>query len=442
MSELAPTAFASGRWPRVLAVLLGVKAVYAGAVAALIAFGADFEAERAAQILAGWFPAGWSPAPRGIWERHFATWDAEHYLYLSAAGYSAEARSIAFYPLWPLAIRAGAALTGLSHVASGLLLANLCSLVGWLVFHRVAARRWGEVVADAALAMLVVFPGSLFFQFVYSESLFFLLLMVLWWGLERRHWSAAGFAALLLPLARGVGVFAVLPLAWHVARERGWGAGFRRRKVGTRPVEGGHKPGDREAENQKPNATAQAGEPSRSISGSGAGVRRSDVGISPWTLLAAPVWGWGLYLGLMAHWTGNPWAGVEAQRFWGVHAMANLWDLPKFVAGYFEVSDWHAFRGSVLDRVGFLLLVYTLPVQWRMGKDLLAWTLMLGVLPAMSGTFTSFVRFEACAFPLFLGLAGFFTRLKWKWPGASFGLLCLGLHGVLLWRFLNYRWAG
>ncbi len=435
MSEAASADFVPARWRRVLVALVGVKAVYTAVVAVMVALGTDYDTRRAAQVFANWFPAGWPPEPRGRWERHFATWDAEHYLYLSAAGYSAGARSIAFYPLWPLVIRAGAVLNGLSPVAAGLTLANLCSLAGWLLFHRVAARRWGESLADAALALLVAFPGALFFQFIYSEALFFLLVMGLWWALEQRRHGLAWLAAALAPLTRGVGVFAVLPLAWHVARVHAGGAGLRRlvAKWGLGPKTS--PSGEPKAEIRNPKSEVPA-------AGTAPATAPGRTGLPAWTLPLAPLAGWGAYLGLMAYWTGDPWAGVAAQRFWGVHEVAHLWDLPKFVEGFFEVSAWHAYQGSLLDRLGFLLLLYTLPVQWRLGRDLLAWTLMLGVLPAMSGTFTSFVRFEACAFPLFLGLAGFFTALRWKGPEWGFLLVCLGLHGLLLWRFLNYHWAG
>ncbi len=33
-----------------------------------------------------------------------------------------------------------------------------------------AARRFGEGVAALALVLLIIFPGSLFYQFVYTES--------------------------------------------------------------------------------------------------------------------------------------------------------------------------------------------------------------------------------------------------------------------------------
>lgn len=52
---------------------------------------------------------------------------------------------------------------------------------------RLVARRWGEPAALWALVFLVAFPGALFFQFLYSESLFLLLLLGLWWALKERR---------------------------------------------------------------------------------------------------------------------------------------------------------------------------------------------------------------------------------------------------------------
>ena len=141
-------------------------------------------------------------------------------------------------------------------------------------------------------------------------------------------------------------------------------------------------------------------------------------------------------------WTGNSFEGMEAQRFWGVHSISNLWNLPKFIIGFFEPTTWHGFRGSLLDRCTFMLLVYCFPLIWQLGKDMVMWTYILGILPAMSGTFTSFTRFASSVFPMFIALAVVFVGMKRKWPLVIILVLSAVLHGILLWRFVNFRWAG
>jgi hypothetical protein len=145
---------------------------------------------------------------------------------------------------------------------------------------------------------------------------------------------------------------------------------------------------------------------------------------------------------LMRIWSGDPFEGIEAQQYWGAHSISNLWNVPKFVVGFFDLTNWHDFTGSVLDRSMFLLLVYCLPLIWTLGKDLVAWTYVLGVLPAMSGIFVSFTRFESTGFPVFIALAAFLIRLKDRWPRVAFVVMSSILHLILLWRFVNYRWAG
>jgi hypothetical protein len=160
-------------------------------------------------------------------------------------------------------------------------------------------------------------------------------------------------------------------------------------------------------------------------------------------LAAAPVLGYALYFGLMWHWTGNPWEGFQAQRFWNhVHSIGNLFDPVKFIVGFFSPWTWHGFRGSVLDRCMFMVLLYCLPMIWKLDKGWFIWALVLGVVPAMTGTFTSFTRFASVVFPMFVALAVVTSRERLRWP--RYGLLvAFGvLHVVLVWRFVNFRWAG
>lgn len=389
--------------------LLAVKVASVAAICFAAWLWPNFDGLAAAQIRETWFPSGRAETYSG-WARHFATWDAQHYLYLSQEGYSPDAPSVAFYPLWPLLIRATTASTGLPGVIAGVLLANLLSLAGWLLFHWVTAKRFGARTANLALVLLIAFPGSLFYQFTYSESLFFLSIMVLWWALEQGRYDVAWVAGFAAPLIRGVGVFTLCPIVWHWLMTQPWawldrwgGLAADRRRV------------------------------------------REDHPHPRWgstLLISAPLLGWGAYLLLMWIWTGSPFAGMKAQRYWGVHAIDNLWDIPKFVVSLFQFSTWHGFTGSLLDRLAFLFLLKAIPSLWRAGKDLLVWVYALGIVPAMSGTFVSFVRFESCAFPVFLGWAVLLLGLRARWPRVVLVTASASVQGLLLWRFVNFQWAG
>ena len=242
-----------------------------------------------------------------------------------------------------------------------------------------------------------------------------LLVLGLWWSLDERSYGVAWVCAGLLPLTRAVGVFAVLPIGWHaltVAPPRWWRVLYSPQRHG-------------EAEGKSTEHGSAGASPYR-----------------PWWLLAAPLLGWGVYLALMGYWTGNPFEGFEAQKHWGVHSISNLWNVPKFVIGFFTPTEWHDFTGSLLDRCLFLVLLWCLPVIWRVDKGLLVWTYWLGILPAMSGTFTSYTRYASCAIPMLIALAVFLARREWRW--LRYGLLAmfLLLQMVLVWRFVNFRWAG
>lgn len=95
---------------------------------------------------------------------------------------------------------------------------------------------------------------------------------------------------------------------------------------------------------------------------------------------------------------------------------SSIFRFQKFVRGFFEAMELHGFWGSFLDRLGFLLLLVCLSVMWRRGKDLRAWAYMLGIAPAMSGIFTSFLRYESIVFPLFVALAASVVRFERAWP--------------------------
>src|SRR6266550_2948022 len=202
----------------VASCLILLKIVYFIVLGSALSLFPDFNEQCLNNVNARWFVAVGAVPPRALtssFDRHFATWDSEHYLYLSEAGYRTGLPSCAFYPLWPLIVRGFSSMTAANHLVAGLLLANLFSLVAWLLLYQSVDRYWGQAAATWTLLFIIAFPGSLFFQFNYSESLFFLLVLVLWRGLDERNYALTFLAGFLLPLTRGVGVFVILPVAGH-----------------------------------------------------------------------------------------------------------------------------------------------------------------------------------------------------------------------------------
>ncbi len=97
----------------------------------------------------------------------------------------------AFYPLWPFLIRLGSYLFGGSYLIAGLVLANLLSVLGVLVFYYLVFVTRSPREAEAATLLLLAYPGSLFFSFIYSESLFFVLSVLFFAFLHHRRITPA-----------------------------------------------------------------------------------------------------------------------------------------------------------------------------------------------------------------------------------------------------------
>jgi hypothetical protein len=368
----------------------------------------------------------WTAEGHPTFESYFTTWDAGHYLYLSEHGYHTGQEQCAFYPLWPLLVRWFSIFTCGDHIMAGMILANAFSLAGFFIFLRLVSKRFGDRIAWSSVALLLTFPGSLFFQFIYSESLFFLLVMLLCFGLEENRFAVALIAAFLLPLTRAVGIFCVFPLTLYLIRQLPkdvWPKLSKRLGV-ARWTQRLLVPD--QAEPLQGNTAATS-------------IREPN-----WWLLAAPIYGWALYFALMWTCTGNPFEGFAAQRYWGVQSIGNLFNVPKFAAAFVNPTCWHGYIGSTLDRAAFVLQLCCMPLIWRLDRIWFVWSVVLGVVPAASGHFTSFTRFESTVFPVLVAMAVWFSR-----GGQASAILRVitlttffVLHLILVRHFLYFHWAG
>jgi len=334
----------------------------------------------------------WPPDDPPSWVSAYKTWDGNHYLYLSEMGYRPGAISNAFYPLWPICIRLGSWLFLGNYYVSALVLANLFSLAGWLLFHRFVRDYHSEKVADLATLFLLAYPGALFFTFPYSESLFFLLCITFFVALYRRHYLFASLVSFLLPLTRVIGVFISVPFFYDIYQS--W-------------------------------------------------KERNKVQLCDLVYLVAPLLGMLTHFVIMYISTGNPLEGMNAQMYYvSQRSASNLLDIPAFVRSFFDVKLWHGFLDSPFDRLCFLILALFLVKMWKMDRQYVLFSLFLGIVSGMAGTLMSFTRYLAIVFPLFIAVADVLSKERWKglrWLALA---VLFSLQLVFLIRHINNYWVG
>ena len=160
---------------------------------------------------------GWDAAPiTHGWHNlvtAFERFDALWFLRIADTGYAAGDGSAAFFPLYPMVVRAFSWLLGGHPLAAGLLVSNLAFLGALIVVYFLTASERSEEAARRTVLYLAIFPTAFFFLAPYSESLFLLLAMTALWGARRERWWIAGVAGALASGTRSLGVLLVLPLA-------------------------------------------------------------------------------------------------------------------------------------------------------------------------------------------------------------------------------------
>lgn len=149
----------------------------------------------------------------------FAVWDSGWYFDIASRGYVFSPdgpSSMAFFPLYPLLVRACAVLFGGSPVgiwAAGIAVSSAAFFGALLALHQLTERLTGtREAARRTVLYVAVFPFSIYFTRVYTESLFLLLTVLsVRAGVDSRWWRAGLFGA-LATLTRPNGILIGLPL--------------------------------------------------------------------------------------------------------------------------------------------------------------------------------------------------------------------------------------
>lgn len=308
--------------------------------------------------------------------------DIGAYLAIATDGYAEDL--CAFYPLWPGCIRAGGFLSGGRTLLAAYLLANVLSFGALLLFHRLVEVRHDLQTANRATFLMLLYPGSIFFFFPYSESLFLFLLMTCLLCLHYEILWGTALSALFLPLSRAIGIFILPVLIWEFSRRRA------PRKV--------------------------------------------------YAICFAPLLGYMCYFGIIYCYTGNVWQGFTAQEAYPARAsVGRIFDVVGFLQAFLDFEWSHSLLHSFIDRFVFLAFLVSLYWILRLDTGYYVYALLAGLVPAMSNIFMSYTRFCSVVFPLFVVWA----RFCWRTGTEPFWLaLFFGVQVLFLLLFVSGSWIG
>jgi len=149
----------------------------------------------------------------------FAAWDSGWYFDIAQRGYYWNENgqsSLAFFPLYPLLMRAVAWPFGGGDRAlwiAGIALAYACLFLGLTVLHRLTETTvGGREAARRTVLYVAVFPFAYFFTQVYTESLFLLTSVSAVAAAVASRWGWAGIFGALAALTRPNGILIAVPL--------------------------------------------------------------------------------------------------------------------------------------------------------------------------------------------------------------------------------------
>ncbi len=151
------------------------------------------------------------------WVSALANFDGLHYIFIARDGYAQYEQ--AFFPLYPLLIKFLTPLFFNNQLLTGLIISNVSFFLGLILFYKYLklissdSIRFNPILS---ILFLLAFPTSFFFGAVYTEGLFFLLLISTLYFLKKERYLLVAISAFLASLTRLVGVFLIIPILFHL----------------------------------------------------------------------------------------------------------------------------------------------------------------------------------------------------------------------------------
>lgn len=137
-------------------------------------------------------------------------------------GWTLRNQHFAFFPMLPICISWLMKATGLSFYMAAFIIncISLYALVNYFYRFLIILQIYKNT-AFGLVVLFLVFPFCLHIYFIYTESIFFTLLIACFYYLTIKKYWAFGLAAILLTLTRPNGIFMALPLYIYLLEQNG-----------------------------------------------------------------------------------------------------------------------------------------------------------------------------------------------------------------------------
>ncbi|MGH2757223.1 MAG: mannosyltransferase family protein [Actinomycetota bacterium] len=160
-------------------------------------------------------------APEGFLDT-WVRWDARHFEVVAEHGWQGpeaeSARAAAFFPFYPLAMRA-LAWIGFDLTLAGLIVSAAATVVACAYLIKLADTELGEGAGRRAALYLILFPTAVFLIAPYSEALFLAGAIPAFYYARRGRWLAASIPAAIAVGTRAAGMFLLAGLAVELATQ-------------------------------------------------------------------------------------------------------------------------------------------------------------------------------------------------------------------------------
>ena len=368
----------------------------------------------------------------------WARWDSNWYLQIARDGYSYHGpkvqASVAFFPGYPLAIRAVGWLTG-DEARAAIAVTVACGLGVAVMFYRWCAAKIGARAAAFALAVLLTYPFAFYlFGAVYGDALFIAAVLGAFLLLENDQPALAGLVGIVATAARPVGAAVLVGLVVRVLEREGVlvGSPFARvRDVGARlvPSRSGGSTGRDDADGSSTVDVARVPEPGTRIPWFPRRIDRSRLRARDLGVLLS---GLGLvgYMAYLGDRFGEPLAfeKIAGAKGWdqtpGLHTWLKVGLASRILHPPYGTLDV-ALVAQGLISLALLLLVPV--VIRRFGWGYGAYALVVLLLPVISTKdFGGMGRYGLGAFPCF-AVIGLWLERRRGWAA-----IYLGVSGILM----------